>query len=495
MLRNLTLCLLICIAVGQAAEYNSVVYLWAGQSTDVTNAADFVAAIDFNRTSSNYGKIVSRSSVPTSGSAVQSGNEPHHAQLSTDKSYYVSGGLLSFTKGPSAAQIFVWRIDQDNGFNAPSFQRGIVPPGGCTDEFVALDESKFLVSQMCSSSAVSPGEMVYFDAADGDVKTLTDSAGENPNQLENFNPHGFARTGKSNVIVTDYIVPGTLLADSAADVQFQSTLRLFSWSGHDSDMFDLETTWTVPVDPAQAQIGTGQGFMDTYGIAGDDKNRAYSCGTTDQQLYLIDPSNLDSVQQVYDLTSLIAGDDYVPSAGIVQITADGKRMLMSYRMRYVLLFNIEEPTAPVHLQTFDFCGVADSYQLPVSGTDDQFTTYSAYCAANGNLVGTHYVHLAHESDEDRFLVVNYFLNFGLATFAGARSVHAFQFDSNRNSFAIDLAFDPNPQLATLSASPHAAHYIRLNSDSSLHDDDDSAASTLASIPLLFVLFFALFLYI
>jgi hypothetical protein len=37
-----------------------------------------------------------------------SGNEAHHAQVSADGKYYISGGLLSFLNGKD--EIFVWRM-------------------------------------------------------------------------------------------------------------------------------------------------------------------------------------------------------------------------------------------------------------------------------------------------------------------------------------------------------------------------------------------------
>ncbi|CAF4348557.1 unnamed protein product, partial [Rotaria magnacalcarata] len=40
------------------AAYPAVLYIWSGQDISVSNAADFVAVIDFNESSSTYGQIL-----------------------------------------------------------------------------------------------------------------------------------------------------------------------------------------------------------------------------------------------------------------------------------------------------------------------------------------------------------------------------------------------------------------------------------------------------
>ena len=64
---------------------------------------------------------------------------------------------------------------------------------------------------------------------------------------------------------------------------------------------------------------------------------------------------------------------------------------------------------------------------------------------------------------NRFVVINYFLTFGLVQFPGSKTVHAFKFtNKDRVAFEYDFEFNPNEQLARLRASPHAVTYIPLD---------------------------------
>jgi hypothetical protein len=169
---------------------------------------------------------------------------------------------------------------------------------------------------------------------------------------------------------------------------------------------------------------------------------------------------------VFD-ASVVNGFRKRASAGITSIFPDGKRLLMTFQMRYVIMLNITDPVHPIILRVFDFCSdptLNDVYIQPPGSS--QNLTFAQYCSGNNNITGSHV--LIHPIGESRFIVLNYFLHFGLAQFAGTRTVHAFKLNEQLTDFQYDKRFNPNFQFNvqnetfhSLKAFPHHAQYIRL----------------------------------
>src|SRR2546423_1906394 len=87
---------LVLAAVLFAAHTNTAeqyLYVWAGDQSR-TNA-DFLATINFNERSPQYGGVIA--TVPIAGNGA-SGNEPHHVGISADGKVLAAGGLLSVLK-------------------------------------------------------------------------------------------------------------------------------------------------------------------------------------------------------------------------------------------------------------------------------------------------------------------------------------------------------------------------------------------------------------
>src|SRR5262249_62281922 len=76
-------------------------YIWAGDQARVH--PDFLAVIDFNEESANYGKVLRTVPVPGPGGV---GNEPHHCHLSADKNVLACGGPLSPPRGQNGILFF-----------------------------------------------------------------------------------------------------------------------------------------------------------------------------------------------------------------------------------------------------------------------------------------------------------------------------------------------------------------------------------------------------
>src|ERR1044072_320008 len=101
-------------------------FVWAGDQA--RQAADFLAVVDFDEASANYGKVITTVPLPGAGA---SGNEPHHVGLSSDKKILACGGLLSVLKGQK--EIFFFDVANPA---APQFVSAADPPlSAITDEF------------------------------------------------------------------------------------------------------------------------------------------------------------------------------------------------------------------------------------------------------------------------------------------------------------------------------------------------------------------------
>jgi len=358
--------------------------------------------------------------------------------------------LLSFLKGKD--EIFVWKVPE-KPIHGPTFLFSLDPPGACTDEFVPVGDSQFLVSQMCNDQAGSPGNIVLIDCKHRNFSSHL----SNISEFTNFNPHGFDIEPNGTVTVTNYILPSTLLAPSINDLVFRDTVMKISNTGH------LMETFTISVLPNKtAGVGTGNGFMDFKYIPKDPYYRGFVCGTNDNQMYLIRQGY--PPLHVFDFSYLSGRTDGHGglSAGIVSYSQDGTRMVMTLLMKWVVLMNITDPEHPFVLRQFGWCNATEilNKTFLVSGQTQQRFTYAQLCA-QGNLPGSHYV--LWPPGEKRFIVINYFLVFGLDHFGGGKTVHAFNYNDDFSDFTYDQNFDPNESFASLSACPHVVTYFPTDS--------------------------------
>ncbi|CAF1272156.1 unnamed protein product [Adineta steineri] len=418
-----------------AQSYPAVLYIWSGQNSSVENAADFIAVIDFDEDSTSYGHILKIVPLVSDNAKKvgQTGNEPHHASLSSDGRYYISGGMLSFLS--NQAEVFVWKVPK-NPMDASKFLYALDVPAACPDEFQPIDDGKFLLSMMCNENATSPGDMVIIDVKTRSAKSFLKDA----SSLIDFNPHGYGIINDKSVFAGDYIDPISLTGTDPANIIFRNTLRYFDSDG------TLKRTYQIPfpTEPdAFSGIGQGDGFMEIKAIPNDPFGRSYAAVNNYQKRI---------------------------SACIMSFFPDGKRVLMTFQMRFVLLFDISKPEKPVILHVFDFCSdkALDHVQIQVPDSDE-VSTFPQFCAKNNKRTGAHIIH--HPKGENQFIVVNYFLHFGLAQFSGTRTVHAFKLNKDLTKFEYDHKFNPNFQLDdseqrltfhSLHAFPHHAQYIRLN---------------------------------
>lgn len=252
------------VASGQASSPKSVLYLWAGdagQGPVLSNGKDystpdnddFLAVMDADPNSAEYGKITKTVSVPTGGP----GNEPHHMQPYTPpgcKTVFAGGLFSDFwymfnisdplnpkhttTITPAQTQGAVpdaaWLMPNCEGLGTemggdPSTGSYVGGPHG-TIVHLSADGSKVLGTQMadrtqdgaCGEQWVPSGT---HGKPGGDVTRK-----KSVNECLPSNPHGiWGRADLNTLVISDYATPGRLIQAEAptADVA-KLTVRHFA---------------------------------------------------------------------------------------------------------------------------------------------------------------------------------------------------------------------------------------------------------------------------
>jgi 56kDa selenium binding protein (SBP56) len=135
-------------------EKEKVLYIWAADQAH--KASDFLAVIDFDKDSRDYGHVITTVPLPPPGNI---GNEPHHCHLNSTKTVLGCGGLLSLLKGQNG--IFFFDVTDAK---KPRFMFSTkAVESSMTDDFLPIENGGFLITQMGSSTGMAPGRVAEFD--------------------------------------------------------------------------------------------------------------------------------------------------------------------------------------------------------------------------------------------------------------------------------------------------------------------------------------------
>jgi len=380
-------------------------YVWASDQARV--APDFLAVINFDSDSPDYGKVLSTVPVPPPGNV---GNEAHHCHTSVDGNVLACGGLLSVLKG----QNDIFFFDISNARNPKFMFSTRAPNSSITDDFLPLPEGGFLVTNMGSASGGAGGRVVEFDKR---LHLVAEYPATSPAD-GGFNPHGIDADFSKNLLVTsDFINPVTTLNAFSGDVELRSSLRFW-------DLEERRITRTV-VLPDQA------GTMDVKLIPGDPHGRAVTANMFTGLVYSVDPTD-GSYVMAFDCETIVPHVEVPVRGGMTQLLAmprSGRRLIFgSFQAGQVGMLDITNPK--------------------------QFTQVSI--VSFGQDTGPHSIHLTH--DDKRLVVTDYFLNeddFGKIHFEGDHKLHVLKVSDD--GLAVDPKFqivDFNTAFATGPARPH-----------------------------------------
>src|SRR5438874_6716414 len=303
-------------------QQDRVLFVWAGDQAR-TNP-DFLAVVNFDEDSADYGKVVTTAPLPGPGAT---GNEPHHVGLSRDGRVLACGGLLSVLR----AQKEIFFFDVSNP-KAPRFISSADPPqSAITDEFYPLADGGFLVTMMGGAEGHAPGRVAEFTR---DLRLVAEYPSEPP--MDGFNPHGISVRPEMNLMVTsDFICPATTLHVMPGGLELRGSVRVWDFKGR-----KILRTVNIP-NPA--------GTIDVKLIPDDERGRAYTAGMTDDQLYLID-TRKGTATAVFDFSTIAKGG----WPQLMRMTKDGKRLFISMNMAgKVVMFDTSDPEKPKVLAVLD----------------------------------------------------------------------------------------------------------------------------------------------
>jgi len=378
-------------------------YVWAGDQARV--APDFLAVIDFDEDSPDYGRVIRTVPVPAPGSA---GNEPHHCHLSADKNILACGGLLALLRGQNS--IFFFDVSKPRNPTFLFSTSGTL--SNITDDFLPLERGGFLVTQMGDHAGGTPGRVAEFD---GRLRMVAEWPADPPQH--DFNPHGISARPDLNLMVTsDFMMPASSLNIVPGDPLLRGSIRIW-----DLKKRTILRTVTIP-----SAIGT----MDVKLIPKDPQGRAFTSGMFDGFVYLVD-TRAGTAKAVFDCESIVPHIDVPVRGGMTQLMAmprSGDRLIFGlFQAGQVGMLDVSDPEHPVQSSIVNL------------GVD----------------AGPHMVALT--DDDKRLVVSDYFLNeddFGKVHFEGDHHVRVINVSSHR--LALDRRFDVdfNTAFATGPARPH-----------------------------------------
>ena len=367
-------------------------YIWAGDQA--RQAPDFLAVIDFDENSRDYGKVLRTVPIPPPGNI---GNEPHHCHLVNSEKILACGGLLSLLRGQNSIFFF----DVSNARH-PRFLRSTnAYLSSVTDDFLPLDGGGFLVTQMGSATGGAPGRVAEFDSH----LQLVFEWPNSPPQ-DGFNPHGISARPELDLMVTsDFIRPDSTLNVVPGDPVLRSSIRVWDFSSR-----SIVRTITLPEN-----IGT----MDVKLIPHDPYARAFTAGMFDGLVYLVD-TRRGTAKPVFDCEDIVPHVETPVEGGMVQLLAmpeSGDRLIFgSFQAGQVGMLDVSDPEHPIQ------AGIVNL----------------------GLNAGPHDLELS--DDGKRLVVTDYFLDeddFGKIHFEGDHRVHVIKVFRNglKPERRFDLDFD------------------------------------------------------
>lgn len=412
-------------AFGAAAEENhrrtskeKVLYIWAGDQAH--RAPDFLAVIDFDEDSEDYGKVIKTVPLPPPGNV---GNEAHHCHLNSTGKLLACGGLLSVLKGQNGIFFF----DVSDAKNPRFLLSAKAVESAITDDFLPTENGGFLISQMGSATGGAPGRIAEFD---GQLHFVANHFGalsmfqEWPKTppVDGFNPHGISARPDLNVMMTaDFILPSSTLTGSAGP-ELRGSVRI--WDYRKRKLINTINLTSPDGGPALGTMDVKMLPKDWFGIG-------YTAGMFDGHIYAINPVTGTGVA-AFDMSKVTPHVATATNGGMGQILAtpqSGDRLLVS-------MFQAGQVTMLDATDRYNLKQVAVITLGPVDS-------------------GPHNIVLS--NDDSRLVVTDYFLNeddAGIIHFEGDHKVHVVKVTHNTLTEDTRFQLDFNTAFPTGPARPH-----------------------------------------
>jgi hypothetical protein len=403
---------------GHGKGREKTLYIWAGDQAH--KAPDFLAVIDFDEESADYGKVIKTVPLPPPGNI---GNEPHHCHLNSTRKLLGCGGLLSVLKGQNG--IFFFDVSEARNprflFSSKAVESAI------TDDFLPTEEGGFLITQMGSATGGAPGRIAEFDGQlhfvgnhFGEISMFQELPKTPP--VDGFNPHGISARPDLNVMMTsDFVLPSSTLTGSAGP-ELRGSVRVWNYRKR-----KLVST----IQLLSPKGGPALGTMDVKMLPKDPLGFAYTAGMFDGHIYAIDPIAGTGVA-AFDLANVTPHVKTDVSGGMGQILAtpqSGDRLLVGmFQAGQIAMFDTTQRSR-LGLMFVLTLGPPDS--------------------------GPHNMVLT--ADDSRLVVTDYFLNeddAGIIHFEGDHKVHVVKVTTNTLTDDTRFKLDFNTAFPTGPARPH-----------------------------------------
>jgi hypothetical protein len=408
------------VLVGQSGHdrgKDKVLYVWAQDQAH--KAPDFLAVINFDEDSSQYGKVIKTVPIPPPGNI---GNEPHHCHLNSEKTVLACGGLLSLLKNQNGIFFF----DVKDATNPQFLFSTRALESSITDDFLPTEGGGFLITQMGAADGTAPGRVAEFDGTlhfignhFGRVSVFQEWPDRPP--LDGFNPHGISARPDLNLMMTsDFILPTSTLAGSPGPV-LRGSVRIWDYRAR-----KITQTIQLKAPDGSPALGT----MDVKMLPKNRRGYGYTAGMFDGHIYLIDPFAGTGVA-AFDLATITPHIDTPVPGGMGQILAtpqSGDRLIL---------------------------GLFMSGQVALLDTTDPGNLKQLSVVSLGKDAGPHNLMLS--SDDNRLVVSDYFLNeddAGIIHFEGDHKVHVVKVTNNTLSEDTRFVLDFNTAFHTGPARPH-----------------------------------------
>ena len=393
-------------------------YIWAGDQAH--QAPDFLAVIDFDEESADYGKVIKTVPLPPPGNI---GNEAHHCHLNSTGKLLGCGGLLSVLKGQNG--IFFFDVSEARNprflLSAKAVQSAI------TDDFLPTEDGGFLISQMGSATGGAPGRIAEFDGQlhfvgnhFGEISMFQEFPKTPP--VDGFNPHGISARPDLNVMMTaDFILPSSTLKGSAGP-ELRGSVRIWNYRKRKL----VSTIYLLSPNG-----GPALGTMDVKMLPKDPMGIGYTAGMFDGHIYAIDPV-AGTGTPAFDMATVTPHVNTDVSGGMGQILAapqSGDRLIVGmFQAGQVAMLDTTQRTR--------------LRQVSV-------VTLGPVNSGPHNLVLT--------SDDSRLVVTDYFLNedeAGIIHFEGDHKVHVVKVTNDTLTEDTRFKLDFNTAFPTGPARPH-----------------------------------------
>ncbi len=372
-------------------------YLFICAGDQARKAPDFLAVVNFDERSSDYGRVIATQPFPAPDAT---GNEPHHIGLSKDGRIVACGGLLSVLKGQK--EVFFFDVSEPR---TPKFVSAADPPlSSITDEFQALPNGGFLVTMMGGPAGHAPGRVVEFDK---NLQVVREYPEQPP--ADGFNPHGISVRRDVNLMVTsDYVCPSSTLHAMPGPMDFRGSVRVWNYERR-----EIVRTVAVP----------GAGTIDVKLIPYDHERRAYTAAMLDDRLYLIDTRH-GTAATVFDFSTISPGG----WPQLMQMTENGARLFVSmHQAGKVAMLDTTDPAHPRLLKVLDLGPKSGPHYIALSRDgkrlviSDYFLDEDSFGKVHAE--GDHKIHVAKITDDDLVLDSRFALDFNTVFESGPARPH------------------------------------------------------------------------